>query len=102
MAEFKYSPIYQLTDDATEYRLLSSDFIKIEKFKGRDILSLDPEALTLMSYEAFKDISFFLRPSHLRKMQHIFKDQDASENDRFVATTLLQNAVVSSAMVLPT
>jgi fumarate hydratase class I len=99
--EFEYRPIFQPMEDTTEYRLLSSKYSKIDKFQGREILSVDPEALKRISYEAFRDISFFLRPAHLKHVRSILDDPEASENDRFVATTLLQNAIVSSSMILP-
>lgn len=34
--------------------------------KGKKILSIDPQALTLLSEQAFTDVSHLLRPSHLQ------------------------------------
>jgi fumarate hydratase class I len=55
----------------------------------------------LLSSQAFHDINFFLRPAHLKQVAAILDDPEASENDRMVALTMLKNADVSSAGVLP-
>ena len=34
--------------------------------KGKKVLSVDPQALTLLSEQAFIDVSHLLRPSHLQ------------------------------------
>jgi fumarate hydratase class I len=60
-----------------------------------------PEALTLLASQAFHDINFFLRPAHLKQVAAILDDPEASENDRMVALTMLRNADVASAGVLP-
>ena len=54
-----------------------------------------------MSSQAFHDINFFLRPAHLKQVAAILDDPEASDNDRMVALTMLKNADVSSAGVLP-
>jgi fumarate hydratase class I len=41
-----------------------------------------------------KDVSFMLRTSHLEKLKAIL-DDPATDNDRFVAYNLLQNAAVA-------
>src|SRR5206468_7467790 len=46
--------------------------------------------------------SFYLRPSHLRQLAEELADPEASDNDRFVLYTHLQNAVVAAAGRLPT
>ena len=43
----------------------------------------------------------YLRPAHLAQLRKILDDPEATENDRFVARTMLQNACVSAGMVLP-
>jgi fumarate hydratase class I len=42
-----------------------------------------------------------LRPPHLKQVASILDDPEASDNDRMVALTMLRNAEVSSAGVLP-
>ena len=62
---------------------------------------IDPKALTLLSQRAFKDVSHLLRKSHLQQLRKILDDKDASNNDHFVALTMLKNANIASSGVLP-
>jgi fumarate hydratase class I len=100
-APFHYEPLFDLGTDDTQYRLLTKDFVKVQSFNGQDVLCVDPQALTLLSSQAFHDINFFLRPAHLKQVAAILDDPEASDNDRMVALTMLKNADVSSAGVLP-
>jgi fumarate hydratase class I len=100
-APFHFEPLFDLGKDETQYRLLTSEHVKTRSFEGQDILCIDPQALTLLSSQAFHDINFFLRPAHLKQVAAILDDPEASENDRMVALTMLKNADVSSAGVLP-
>ncbi len=54
-----------------------------------------------MAAQAFHDINFYLRPAHLKQVAAILDDPEASDNDRMVALTMLRNADVASAGVLP-
>lgn len=90
------------TPDTTEYRLLTKDYVKVEQCCGRKILRIAPEGLTMLAREAFLDVSFFLRTSHLEKLAMILGDAEASDNDKFVAYTMLLNQVVSAEGELPT
>lgn len=101
MAEFTYEPTFQYGEDDTEYRLLSRDHVREVEVNGRTYLHVEPEALALLAREAFADVSFYLRPSHLRKLQAELLDPGASDNDRFVIHTHLENAVVAAKGVLP-
>ncbi len=101
MTEFKFVEILPLGKDTTEYRLLSRDFVSLEKAFGKDFLKIDPQALTLLAKEALFDASFYLRTRHLEKLAKILEDPESSDNDRFVATTLLKNAAISAKGVLP-
>jgi len=101
MAEFSYQDPFPLGEDTTEYRLLTSDHVSVETFGDREMLVVQPEALTLLARRAMRDVSFYLRPAHQEKVASILKDPEASENDKFVARTLLQNAVVSAEGQLP-
>ena len=47
-------------------------------------------------------MAFYLRPSHLEKLANILKDEESSDNDRFVAYTMLLNQVVAAEGELPT
>ena len=99
--QFHYQPMFDLGTDDTEYRLLTKEHVSVSQFNGRDVLTIEPEALTLLASQAFHDINFFLRPAHLKQVAAILDDPDASDNDRMVALTLLKNADVASAGVLP-
>jgi fumarate hydratase class I len=101
MAEFFYQDPYTILKDDTNYRKISSDFVKIEKFGEREILTIDPKALEVIAQEALSDVSFYLRTSHLEKLKAILDDPEATDNDRFVAYNLLQNAVIAAEGQLP-
>ncbi len=100
-AVFEHQELFELGTDDTEYRRLTAEHVTVESFRGRELLCVAPEALTLLSAQAFHDINFFLRPAHLRQVAAILDDPEASDNDRMVALTMLKNADVSSAGVLP-
>ncbi|NPA36294.1 MAG: fumarate hydratase [Chlorobi bacterium] len=102
MAEFKYQEPFPIQKDTTEYRLVSKDYVSTIEVDGRKILKVDPKALEVLAKEAFTDVAFYLRPSHLEKLSNILKDEEASDNDRFVAYTMLLNQVVAAEGELPT
>ncbi len=102
MSLFRYQEPFPLQSDTTPYRLLTQDYISQETFCGKPILKVEPAALALLAREAFSDVSFYLRTSHLEKVARILEDPEASENDRFVALTLLKNSAVAAQGVLPT
>ena len=80
--EFKYAPMFQVGKDDTEYRLLSTKGVSTATFEGREILKVTPEALTLLSEQAFHDAEFMLRRAHNEQVAAILKDPEASENDK--------------------
>jgi len=67
----------------------------------REILKVEPEGITKLTEAAMSDIQYLLRPSHLLGLSKILKDPEASQNDRYVAATLLKNAVIASGRKLP-
>ena len=99
---FVYEPTVQLGHDETPYRLLSREHVSTVALDGKTYLRVAPEALRLLARTAFNDISFYLRPAHLRRLREELADPEASDNDRFVIYTHLQNAVTASAGLLPT
>ena len=99
---FNYQKPFPILKDETNYRLLTKDFVSTININGREILKVDPEGLELLSREAFADVSFYLRTSHLEKLAKILDDPEATDNDRFVAHTMLMNQVVSAEGDLPT
>ena len=102
MAQFSYQKPFPIKQDTTKDRLLTKDFVKTIEVDGRKILKVAPEGLQLLAKEAIADVSFFLRPAHLEKLALILKDPEASDNDRFVAHTMLLNQVVTAEGELPT
>jgi fumarate hydratase class I len=100
-APFHFEPAFDTGPDQTPYRLLTADHVRMERFGDREILCVEPEALTLLAAQAFHDINFFLRPGHLQQVAAILDDSEASENDRMVALTMLKNADIASKGVLP-
>ena len=101
MTDFHYQDPFPLGPDETEYEHISSDFVSVSEFEGQEILKIDPEALSLLSNEAIKAISFSLRTSHLTHAAAILDDPDASENDVMVALMLLKNASIAVNGILP-
>ena len=99
--DFIYQDPYPILKDDTQYRKITSDFVKIEQLGDREILSVDAKGLELLAQEALRDVSFMLRTSHLEKLRLILDDPEATDNDRFVAYNLLQNAVVAINGELP-
>ncbi|EHQ42338.1 fumarate hydratase [Myroides odoratus] len=99
--DFIYQDPYPIQKDDTKYKKISSDFVKIEKLGGREILVVDPKALEVLSEAAMTDVSFMLRTAHLESLKAILDDPEATDNDRFVAYNLLQNAVVAVEGQLP-
>lgn len=102
MADFKYQKTFQILKDTTEYELLTKDYVSTIEVEGRKILKVDPKGLEFLAKAAFSDVSFYLRPAHLQKLADILADPEASDNDRFVAHTMLMNQVVAAEGELPT
>lgn len=99
--EFKYQDPFPILKDDTKYKLVTTDYVKVEKLGDREILTIQPEGLELVAKEALKDVSFYLRTSHLEKLRAILDDPEATDNDRFVAYNLLQNATIAAEGQLP-
>ena len=99
--EFKYAHMFQHGEDTTEYYLLTKEGVSVGEFEGKPILKVTPEALTLLSRTAFRDVSFMLRRSHNEQVAKILNDPEASDNDKYVALTFLRNAEVACKGQLP-
>jgi fumarate hydratase class I len=98
---FDFSEILPLSHQDTPWRLLTTDGVSTFDAKGRTFLEVAPEALTLLTKTAMRDISHLLRPGHLQQLKNILGDAEASKNDKFVALDLLKNANIAAGMVLP-
>ncbi|MCH7865671.1 MAG: fumarate hydratase [Proteobacteria bacterium] len=101
MNDDTYHEMFPIGEADTPFRKLTGDHVSLAAFEGETVLKVDVEALTLLTAEAFKDISHLLRPGHLEQLASILDDPEASDNDRFVAMDLLKNANIAAAGVLP-
>ena len=99
--EFKYAHMFQHGEDTTEYYLLTKEGVSVGEFEGKPMLKVTPEALTLLSRTAFRDVSFMLRRAHNEQVAKILNDPEASDNDKYVALTFLRNAEVACKGQLP-
>jgi fumarate hydratase class I len=102
MSDYTYASTIQHSGDVTPYRLVTKDGLRVESFNGKDVLVVSPDVLERLAYEAFYDVSFYLRPGHMQQVAKILEDPDASENDRFVARCFLENSVIAAVGELPT
>jgi len=98
---FAYQEPLPLSGDDTEYRLLSKEGVTTAQFEGREVLKVEPEVLSFLAQQAFRDSAFMLRTSHLKQLSAILDDPEASANDRYVALTLLKNAEIAAQGILP-
>lgn len=99
---FKYQAPFPLGKDATEYYLLTNEYVSTSEFEGTEILKVEEEGLTVLANAAFRDASFLLRTAHQEQVAKILSDPEASENDKFVALAFLRNAEVAAKGQLPT
>ena len=101
MPEFQYQEMFPQSAGDTPFHHLTDEFVSIGEFRGEKILEVDRQALTLLVAESVRNISHLFRPGHLAQLEKVLDDPEATENDRFVARTMLQNACVSAGMILP-
>lgn len=98
---FKYQEMFPMGKDSTEYYLLTKDYVSVENFDGKEVLKVEPEALTRLANTAMRDVSFLLRREHNEMVARILHDPEASDNDKYVALTMLRNAEVACKGQLP-
>ncbi|MBU6213791.1 MAG: fumarate hydratase [Actinomycetales bacterium] len=102
MADFVHTELLPIiAPDTTEYRLVTDEGVRTVEAAGAQFLQVESSVLDLLTYEAIKDISHYLRPAHLAQLRSIIDDAEASPNDRFVALDLLKNANIAAGGVLP-
>ncbi len=99
--EFKYAPMFQISKDDTEYELITKDYVSTTTFEGKPVLKVAPEALTVLIHTAFHNVNFMLRRSHNECVAKILKDPESSDNDKYVALTMLRNAEIAAKGILP-
>ncbi len=98
---FEYQEPFPVKGDNTEYYLLTSDHVSVTRFEGVQMLKIEPEGLTMLAETAFRDAAFMLRTEHIKQVAAILEDRDASDNDKYVALTMLRNAEISAKGKLP-
>ena len=102
MPAFAYQELLPIGHhDDTPYKQLTTDFVSTFSAAGKNFLQVEPEALTLLTRTAMRDIAHLLRPGHLQQLRNIIDDPEASPNDHFVALELLKNANIAAGGVLP-
>ena len=101
MADFKYEKLFQYGKDTTKYIKLDYKQIQTYNINGKKFIKVTKGILENLAKEAFYQISHFLREDHLKQISSIFEDSEASENDKYVALTLLKNANVAAGGILP-
>jgi fumarate hydratase class I len=101
MSTYNHHTMFPLAPDKTPWRLLTTDYVNLANFEGTHVLKVDPRALKDLCAAAMVDISHLLRPGHLLQLRNILDDDEASDNDRFVALDLLKNANISAGGILP-
>ncbi len=98
---FQYSPMFPIGPGNTQWRKLAVAGVSTAVCDGHSVLRIQPEALSELAFQAFRDVSHLLRPTHLAQLRAILDDPEASANDRFVALDLLKNASIAAGHVLP-
>ncbi len=101
MPSFFYQPLFPVGPDTTVYRKLSDEGIEKGEVFGKPVIRVAPTALTLLAREAFSDVSFLYRTTHLEQLRSILDDPEASKNDTYVALEMLKNAVIASEKIFP-
>lgn len=101
MTDFVHQELFPLSHDDTPYRKITSDGVGTATCNGQEIVTVSPEAITTLTYEAIKDTSHLLRPGHLASLKGILEDKESSANDKFVAYDLLKNACIAAGGTLP-
>jgi hypothetical protein len=99
---FNYQGVFKTTGPLDiPWKKLTSDYVKEVTLGDRTFLEVDPKGIELLSQTAMEDIAHLLRPGHLSQLRKILDDQEASQNDKFVALELLKNANIAAGKILP-
>lgn len=100
---FDYEALFSESEHpvSTEYEKIEGNFVTVDHFGTEKILKICPKALTELTARAFDDVSHLLRTTHLKKLSDILDDPASSTNDRYVASQLLENAVIAAERIFP-
>jgi fumarate hydratase class I len=104
MPDFVYQNPFPVSSDTTSYYKIedSEKYVTVEKFGDKEVVRICPEALSILTNTAMRDIAFLLRKEHNEQVARILSDPDASRNDKGVAMAFLRNAMVAAQFELPT
>ena len=69
MSTFEYTPVYQHHGIETPWRHITSEGVH-RNLQRKEMLILKPEILEQLAYEAFCDVSFYLRPDIQTSSRH--------------------------------
>lgn len=75
--------------------------VQVLEVAGNRILQVQPWVLSGLAERGIHDIQHLLRPGHLAQLAKILDDPEASDNDRFAAYNLLENATIAARGTLP-
>lgn len=95
------SNLFPVEKDDTIYKKLTDEFVSLDNFRGEEMVVVEKEGLKLLADTAFAEINHYLRSSHLKQLATILNDDEATDNDKFVAYDLLKNANISAGGILP-
>ncbi len=99
--KFSHEEIFNISDKDVEYEKVFPFQGEILNLKNKRFLYINDKCLQKLSKLAFYNISHYLRSKHLIKLKKILHDKEASNNDKYVALTLLKNANTASGGILP-
>ena len=97
----EFQEIFPLGAEDTPWRKLTDEHVSTIDVDGQKVLKIAPRAMSLLAETAMRDIQHLFRPGHLAQLALILEDDEASDNDKYVALELLKNANVSAGMALP-
>ncbi|MEM4247881.1 MAG: FumA C-terminus/TtdB family hydratase beta subunit [Candidatus Nanoarchaeia archaeon] len=102
MSTIKHANIFPRLKNKRKFRLIESeDLLAPLSISDKQFLRIKPEALELIAETAFHDLHHFLSPIFIEELLNILKDSEASNNDKFVVSSLLENAIIASECELP-
>ena len=98
---FSYQELFEINDEKIAFEKVFPFDGECVNLNSKKFLFLKESSLQKFSKLAFYNISHYLRSSHLSKLKKIVLDEGASNNDKYVAFSLLKNANTAAGGVLP-
>lgn len=106
---FKYQPLFESATKVdipwTPIPELNAG-VTVTELKGptgssKTVTIVEDWVLRKLAERCISDVEHYLRPGHLEQLAKIMDDPEASDNDKFTAHNLLQNAEIAAKGVLP-